>query len=203
MSVASATMGDGRVVSQAEERKVIFASSLGTVFEWYDFYLYATLAPFFAALFFPPGMRRRRCFRASAPTPRASWSARSARCVRASRRPRRPQVHLPGHHPVHGRLDLRGRPAADLRGDRLARARSCWSRCACFRAWRWAANMAARRPMSPSMRRAAARLCHELDPDHGDPRLLPVARGHRDLPHCRWTPRRSPNGAGACRSWSR
>jgi len=39
----------------AETRKVIFASSLGTVFEWYDFYLYAVLAPFFAALFFPPG----------------------------------------------------------------------------------------------------------------------------------------------------
>ena len=38
-----------------EEKRVIFASSLGTVFEWYDFYLYATLAPFFAALFFPPG----------------------------------------------------------------------------------------------------------------------------------------------------
>ena len=58
MSVASATnatLADGRVVSKEEERKVIFASSLGTVFEWYDFYLYATLAPFFAALFFPPG----------------------------------------------------------------------------------------------------------------------------------------------------
>src|SRR5947207_7843392 len=39
----------------SDERLVIFASSLGTVFEWYDFYLYATLAPFFAALFFPPG----------------------------------------------------------------------------------------------------------------------------------------------------
>src|SRR5256886_5659272 len=39
----------------SDERRVIFASSLGTVFEWYDFYLYATLAPFFAALFFPPG----------------------------------------------------------------------------------------------------------------------------------------------------
>ena len=38
-----------------EEKKVIFASSLGTVFEWYDFYLYAVLAPFFAVLFFPPG----------------------------------------------------------------------------------------------------------------------------------------------------
>ncbi|HVY26387.1 MAG TPA: MFS transporter [Polyangiaceae bacterium] len=36
-------------------RTVIFASSLGTVFEWYDFYIYATLAPFFAALFFPSG----------------------------------------------------------------------------------------------------------------------------------------------------
>jgi len=42
-------------VESREARRVIFASSLGTVFEWYDFYLYATLAPFFAALFFPPG----------------------------------------------------------------------------------------------------------------------------------------------------
>src|SRR5205814_5857738 len=40
---------------RTEERRVIFASSLGTVFEWYDFYLYAILAPFFAALFFPSG----------------------------------------------------------------------------------------------------------------------------------------------------
>ncbi len=38
-----------------DEKFVVFASSLGTVFEWYDFYLYATLAPFFASLFFPPG----------------------------------------------------------------------------------------------------------------------------------------------------
>lgn len=33
---------------------VIFASSLGTVFEWYDFYIYGTLAVFFGKLFFPP-----------------------------------------------------------------------------------------------------------------------------------------------------
>src|SRR5512146_2089217 len=39
----------------SEERKVIFASSLGTVFEWYDFHLYATLALFFAGKFFPKG----------------------------------------------------------------------------------------------------------------------------------------------------
>jgi len=40
-------------LSSTGVKKVIFASSLGTVFEWYDFYLYATLAPFFAGLFFP------------------------------------------------------------------------------------------------------------------------------------------------------
>jgi len=32
---------------------VITAASAGTIIEWYDFYLYATLAPFFAPLFFP------------------------------------------------------------------------------------------------------------------------------------------------------
>src|ERR1700744_4847962 len=36
----------------AEERKVIFASSLGTVFEWYDFYIYGTLGVFLAKYFF-------------------------------------------------------------------------------------------------------------------------------------------------------
>jgi MFS family permease len=45
----------GTAVSAAAERRVIIASSVGTVFEWYDFYLYAILAPFFAGLFFPPG----------------------------------------------------------------------------------------------------------------------------------------------------
>ncbi|MCD0420637.1 MULTISPECIES: MFS transporter [Rubrivivax] len=35
-----------------EEKKVIFASSLGTVFEWYDFYLYGSLAVFIGKHFF-------------------------------------------------------------------------------------------------------------------------------------------------------
>jgi MFS family permease len=49
---APAAKGQGM---SKDEKFVIFASSTGTVFEWYDFYLYATLAPFFAALFFPSG----------------------------------------------------------------------------------------------------------------------------------------------------
>ncbi|MBX3548084.1 MAG: MHS family MFS transporter [Xanthobacteraceae bacterium] len=36
----------------AEQRKVIFASSLGTVFEWYDFYIYGTLGVILAKQFF-------------------------------------------------------------------------------------------------------------------------------------------------------
>src|SRR3974390_3132126 len=36
----------------SEERMVIFASSLGTVFEWYDFYIYGTLGVFLAKYFF-------------------------------------------------------------------------------------------------------------------------------------------------------
>ena len=52
---ASPTLAHEHPDFKPEEKRVIFASSLGTVFEWYDFYLYATLAPFFAALFFPPG----------------------------------------------------------------------------------------------------------------------------------------------------
>jgi hypothetical protein len=54
MSTVAATSARASGMSK-DEKFVIFASSLGTVFEWYDFYLYAVLAPFFASLFFPAG----------------------------------------------------------------------------------------------------------------------------------------------------
>ncbi len=38
--------------------RVILAASVGTLFEWYDFYLYGSLAIFFGDLFFPPGNDR-------------------------------------------------------------------------------------------------------------------------------------------------
>ena len=50
MATASAVSAN-RPMS-GEEKKVIFASSLGTVFEWYDFYLYGSLAPIIAKQFF-------------------------------------------------------------------------------------------------------------------------------------------------------
>jgi MFS family permease len=54
MTTMAGTASQSRGMSK-DEKFVIFASSLGTIFEWYDFYLYAVLAPFFAALFFPAG----------------------------------------------------------------------------------------------------------------------------------------------------
>ena len=57
MSARSDTVAIGAAATPAEtsrreERKVIFASSLGTVFEWYDFYLYGSLAGIISAQFF-------------------------------------------------------------------------------------------------------------------------------------------------------
>jgi MFS family permease len=47
------TVGSAKAAPMtSEQKKVIFASSLGTVFEWYDFYLYGSLAIYIGATFF-------------------------------------------------------------------------------------------------------------------------------------------------------
>ncbi|MER9744056.1 MFS transporter [Mesorhizobium sp. M0187] len=59
MALASTAGGSSRGMTR-EEKKVIFASSLGTVFEWYDFYLYGALAAAIGTTFFasyPEGTR--------------------------------------------------------------------------------------------------------------------------------------------------
>jgi MFS family permease len=59
MSTMAVTSGKSKGMTK-DERFVIFASSLGTVFEWYDFYLYGSLASIIGAQFFsayPPATR--------------------------------------------------------------------------------------------------------------------------------------------------
>ncbi|MEY4699735.1 MAG: hypothetical protein RIR85_1155 [Pseudomonadota bacterium] len=51
MSTATAPVERKRPMTK-EERKVILASSAGTIFEWYDFYLYGSLAAIIGAQFF-------------------------------------------------------------------------------------------------------------------------------------------------------
>jgi MFS family permease len=57
MAAIEALEASGRIGTDeaARTRLVLVAASLGTVFEWYDFFLYASLAVFFGTLFFPPG----------------------------------------------------------------------------------------------------------------------------------------------------
>jgi len=53
--MAAATAGTNDAVDLKRDRLVIVASSLGTVFEWYDFFIYGTLAATIGKLFFPAG----------------------------------------------------------------------------------------------------------------------------------------------------
>ena len=43
-----------RNLTRSEERQVVLASTLGTVFEWYDFFIYGSLAVFMSSVLFPP-----------------------------------------------------------------------------------------------------------------------------------------------------
>lgn len=44
---------EGAVLSRKEERQVVIASTLGTLFEWYDFFIYGSLAVFMSQVLFP------------------------------------------------------------------------------------------------------------------------------------------------------
>ena len=55
MSVYAQTAGGGASTGRLSLPWIITASSVGTLVEWYDFYIYGVLAVFFAQHFFPPG----------------------------------------------------------------------------------------------------------------------------------------------------
>jgi MFS family permease len=55
MQSETAVAGEPVVTDARTLRRVILAASLGTLFEWYDFFLYGSLAVFFGKLFFPKG----------------------------------------------------------------------------------------------------------------------------------------------------
>ena len=104
-------------------KRIILASSLGTVFEWYDFYLYGSLAVIIGKQFFS-GLNEASQLRVRPARVRRRFRGASVRRagVRAGRRHGRAQVHLPDHHRDHGAVDVPGRRAAELRD------RSVWLR---------------------------------------------------------------------------
>ena len=98
-------------------------------------------------------------------------------CLRPPGRHDRPQVHLPGHHPDHGPVDLHRRHPAHLRHHR--RRRAGHPDRAAPAAGPGARRRVRRRRHLRGRARAArqARRLHLVDPDHGDAGPVPVAAG--------------------------
>ena len=181
---------------------IIGASSVGTLIEWYDFYLYGVLALFFSKHFFSPehepdARAHRQPLRV---LDRVPGSALRRHRLRSSRGPDRPQVHVHADLAAHGRVDLRRRPAAGyatigalapillvamrvLQG--LALGRRIWRR----------RNLHRR-----ALARPAPRLLHVVDPDDGDDGHRPGAAGDPAFAASTSAIRPSATGAGACRS---
>ncbi|UZE51548.1 MFS transporter [Rhodopseudomonas sp. P2A-2r] len=54
MSTISLAADAERDLTRSEEKQVVLASTLGTIFEWYDFFIYGSLAVFMSSVLFPP-----------------------------------------------------------------------------------------------------------------------------------------------------
>ena len=160
---------------------VIGASSLGTIFEWYDFYLYGLLATVISAQFFS-GVNEVTGFIFALAAFAAGFAVRPFGALVFGRLGdlvgRKHTFLITMSH--HGCRDLCGRPAAELRDGRGRRAHHAGAAAP-------AAGAGARRRIRRrrNLRRRAcaagqARIVHELDSDHGDSRLVRrVAGGHR------------------------
>ena len=154
---AAEPVDEGYVVDAKRDRLVIVASTLGTVFEWYDFFIYGTLRRDHRPAFLP-GRQRDRAFLLALASFGVGFGVRPIGAV------------------LFGYLgDKLGRKytflvTITLMGIATAAVGLVPSYAAigmaapillvtlrgCCRGWRWAANMAARRSTSPSMRRATS-----------------------------------------------
>ena len=132
--------------SQTQIVKVALASFVGTAIEWYDFFLYGTAAALvFNNLFFPefdPLVGTLAAFATYAVG--FPGSPASAGGLRPLRRQDRPQDNAVPDAADHGRGDVAGRFATDLREHRDLGGWYCSSCCVCCRASVSAANGAVR-----------------------------------------------------------
>ncbi len=105
-------------MTQRTENSSSSLPSLGTVFEWYDFYIYGSAGTFLGGDCSFPRVNRHCgiCLSASPLMPPVS-SVRPFGAVFFGRRRRShwPQIYLPRHHHGDGHRHLPGRRAADLR----------------------------------------------------------------------------------------
>lgn len=53
-TISAAPQENLHLLTRSEEKQVVLASTLGTIFEWYDFFIYGSLAVFMSSVLFPP-----------------------------------------------------------------------------------------------------------------------------------------------------
>ena len=106
--------------------RVIIASSAGTAFEWYDFFIFGSLAPVISKVFFA-GLDATPALIAALGTVRGGLRLPAAgrADLRRRRRQARPQGRVPDHGQPDGRRDLPDRLSADLCPGRIARPQFC------------------------------------------------------------------------------
>jgi MFS family permease len=76
MTIVNAMVAAPAGTRSGEMRKVITGASLGTIFEWYDFFIYGTLAGILGPLFFPPALGETGAFLAGIATYLAGLAVR-------------------------------------------------------------------------------------------------------------------------------
>ena len=175
----------------AEERMVIFASSLGTVFEWYDFYIYGTLAAILAAQFFS-GVNPTAAFIFTLLAFAAGFAVRPFGALvfgRLGDLIGRKYTFL-DHHDADGHRHVLHRPAARLRQPGASSRRSSLIVPAPGPGPRARRRIRRRGDLRRRARAAEqARLLHLVDPDHGDARPVHGAADRPRHPHLRWANR--------------
>ena len=169
MSAPAGVVARGVAAGSLSLPWVIAASSVGTLIEWYDFYLYGVSRCSSASISSHRSSTRRRIY----PEPlrlldRLSGSPFRRDRFRASRRPYRPQFTF---MLTLGRWGPRpswwGCCRATRRSGRWLRSSS--SRCGSSRVSPSVAGLGGRRPTSPSTRRMASEASTPgMDSDHGD-----------------------------------
>ncbi len=158
--------------------RVILASAVGTMIEWYDFYIFGSLAAVLSPKFYPPGQRDVCLYRVSGDVCGGIFGAAIWRVVfRADRRRCRAQICVSGDAFDHGRGDggdwvaaivqdggmvCADHADADSRAARIGARRRVW-RCDGVRRGACA--------------RRQARVLHELHSNHGDAGAVRVAAG--------------------------
>ena len=124
--MASVAEGHDQKHEKWSMARVITASSAGTAFEWYDFFIFGSLAPVISKVFFAGLDPTSALDRRARPVRRRLRLPPARRAdLRRRRRPARPQGRVPDHRQPDGRRDLPDRPAADLCAGRACSRRRC------------------------------------------------------------------------------